>query len=122
MSYPFPDIQAQCPICERAECAVYRGYYLRFMFCPEMEFVGKVAIRTGYCRHNDVRFSFLPDFMIRNKKISRLSLNSFHEHFKKQNAHIKRTIDEWIGELGDEFYVAISTAHSWCSLVVAVPP
>lgn len=122
MEYPFPDIWSKCPICDRSQCGVYRGYYLRFVFCPEMEFTGQVAIRTGYCRHNEVRFSFLPDFLIRNRRISQLSLTIFQECFERQKKHIKNAIDEWTAGLGEEFFVPISTAHSWRSLTFAVPP
>jgi hypothetical protein len=91
------------------------------MFCPEMEFVGRVAVRTGYCRTRDFRFSFLPDFLIRYRRVSQVSLESFGSIFKRLR-RLKESIDEWTEGLPEEFYVPLSTAHCWLSTRFAVPP
>ncbi|NJL26306.1 MAG: hypothetical protein HC902_14935 [Calothrix sp. SM1_5_4] len=33
----WPDVRGGCPVCKAAGCATYRGYYVRLMFCPELE-------------------------------------------------------------------------------------
>lgn len=118
----WPILAQQCPCCGRASCAVYRGYYTRFLFCPEMEFVGRLVIRTGYCKRKRRRFALLPDFVIRYRRVSALSLGRFHECYRGANGRILPAIDEWIGDLGDEFHIARSTAHSYLSVKIAAPP
>jgi hypothetical protein len=122
MKYPFPDIRADCPVCGKRQCATYRGYYLRQVFCPEMEFIGKVAIRTAFCRHRKTRFTLFPDFLIRNRRISRISLTELQSQFQRHHQNIQMAIDDWTEGLGEEFYLPLSTAHEWLSLKFAVPP
>lgn len=69
----WPNLSALCPCCGGVACAIYRGYYTRFLFCPEMEFVGRLVIRTGYCRKTGRRFALMPDFLFSRLRISRLS-------------------------------------------------
>lgn len=87
-----------------------------------MEFVGRVVVRTGYCRNRKVRFSLLPDFLIRNRRVSRLGLAGIQAYYRSQSNNLKKAIDEWTEGLGEEFYVPLSTAHEWLSLKIPVPP
>ncbi len=117
----WPDLSAHCPCCGGKRCAVYRGYYVRYLFCPEMEFVGRLAVRTGFCSRRHRRFALLPDFLFHRRRISRLSRESLRDAFVR-HAHLPRAIDELIAGLGDEFYLPRSTAHSYLHPSFAVPP
>jgi hypothetical protein len=122
MKYRFPDLRASCLVCGKPECAVYRGYYLRQVYCPEMEFMGKLAIRTAFCRTEGTRFTLFPDFLIRNRRISRISLTEFQSQYQRHKPNLQMTIDEWTEGLGEEFYLPLSTAQEWLSLQFAMPP
>lgn len=63
MDYSFANIHDQCPVCGKKDCARWRGYYLRNIYCPEMAFIGKIAIHCGECRNQKKRFSMAPDFL-----------------------------------------------------------
>ncbi len=117
----WPEIGLSCPVCNQAGCAIFRGYYLRFLFCTELEFFGRLVIRTGFCKVEQVRFSLLPDFILYRHRISRFS----HERLVEARVvhqHLVEAIDELVGDLGEEFYLPISTAHSYLSLSVRHPP
>jgi hypothetical protein len=118
----WPDLARQCPLCEGGGCAIYRGYYTRFVFCSEMEFFGRVAIRTGYCKRWGGRFTLFPDFLIRYLRISLLGYLALLESFKLHRNHLKSAIDECLTGLPDEFYLPISTAHFYLKLKITVPP
>ncbi len=117
----WPDIRAVCPICSQTGCAVFRGYYSRFLFCSELEFVGRLAIRTGYCKCKKIRFSLCPDFIFPGRRISRFSLHRLREAKSKQTS-LCSAIDDLISDLGEEFYLPISTAHSYLRLQFDHPP
>lgn len=121
MPYPFPDIRAHCSVCGESGCAVYRGYYQRIMFCPEMEFLGKVVVRTGFCRRQKQRFALLPDFVIRRRRISRLGQFRLAEN-ARIHGRVQLAVDELMDGLPDEYWLPISTAHSYLKLQTAVPP
>ena len=122
MSYAYwPAIQAQCPVCGGSGCAVYRGYYTRFLFCAELEFIGRVAVRTGFCRRRRYRFTVLPDFMIHRRRLSRFSQCELSESFRRQG-RLQVAIDDLVAGLGEEFYLPLSTAYHYLQLKNAVPP
>lgn len=124
MDYPFPVLAECCPLCEGAGCAIYRGYYRRGMICPEMEFVGPVVIRTGYCKTQGTRFALIPDFLFPRRRISRLGVERLKEAYgsTQTGRRLRAAIDEWMAGLGDEFYFPVSTAHSYLNPRTAPPP
>ena len=115
-------LSALCPCCSGVGCAIYRGYYTRFLFCPEMEFVGRLVIRTGYCRKQRRRFALLPDFLFPRRRISRLSQHALQDAFRLHSARMSQAIDELVANLGDEFYLPRSTAHAYLNPKFMVPP
>lgn len=118
----WPELRQKCLLCGRPGCAIYRGYYTRYLFCPEMEFLGLITIRTAYCKRLDERFTLLPDFVIRYRRISRLSLLRFHECYRDSCWQIMSAIDAFTEGLGEEFCIALSSAYAYVALKIAVPP
>lgn len=117
----WPGIHLACPVCSRAGCAVYRGYYSRFLFCTELEFTGRIVHRTGFCKSTKTRFSFIPDFVLPRRRISRFTHNRLREAAVTAPT-ILATIDELTSDLGEEFFLPISTAQVYLRLVLAQPP
>jgi hypothetical protein len=118
----WPDLERKCPLCGEPGCAIYRGYYTRFLFCPEMEFTGKVVIRMAYCKRTKRRFALLPDFVVRARRVSRISLKRLQECFLESGGRLQAAIDAWTEGLGEEFYVPLSSARLYLSLHPLVPP
>jgi hypothetical protein len=87
-----------------------------------MEFIGSLVIRTGYCKRQKKRFALMPDFVIRHRRISRLSLDRFHECYRGAGGRILPAVDALTEGLGEEFYVPLSSAHAYVALKIAVPP
>lgn len=94
-----------------------------------MEVSGRVVVRTGYCKHRRERFALLPDFLIPRRRLSRLSLSRLKRAYDDPSARsmsvrsrIQRAIDETHEGLGDEFHLALSTAHSLLNLKFSAPP
>jgi len=117
----WPDIRSSCPICSNAECAIYRGYYLRFLFCTELEFVDRIAIRTGYCKTKKERFTLLPSFVAYRRRVSVLTSFRLREAHSR-NKTLSATIDEINSDLGEEFYLPISTASLILKIHLPQPP
>lgn len=117
----WPEIRGHCPLCGKANCATFRGYYTRFLFCTELEFFGRVAIRTGYCKSQRRRFSFLPDFLFPYRRISLFSLRTFLDG-RLRASRLVDVIDDMTQDLGDEFYLPLSTAYSYLNLPLPQPP
>jgi len=67
MEYTFPAISGCCPVCEGSECAIWKGYYTRYLFCSEIEYVGPVAIHWGRCKKTGLCFSVHPSFLFRTE-------------------------------------------------------
>lgn len=63
MEYGFPDIKVACPICRSADCAQWRGYYRRLIFCTEMEELTRIYVRVGRCRRTKGSFRAVPSFL-----------------------------------------------------------
>lgn len=119
--HEWPDIRKSCPLCKSPGCAVYRGYYSRLLFCTELEFLGLLAIRTGYCKSTQTRFSLTPDFVLAHRRISRLTTLRLQEARGNQ-LNILAAIDDLTCDLGEEFFLPISTAHSYLQLRIQHPP
>jgi hypothetical protein len=118
----WPNLAERCLLCGEAGCAVYRGYYTRFLFCPEMEFLGKLAVRTAFCRRLSRRFALLPDFLLRYVRASRLSLLRLLECFRASGGALLAAIDAWTEGLGEEFCVSPSTAWTYLKRAALLPP
>ena len=119
----WPDIHSRCPVCEATGCAIYRGYYERFMVCHELEVApGRVAIRTGYCKKTGRRFSLLPDFLIPYRRMSRFSFIALREARARTGSSVLDAIDALTADLGEEFYLPLSTAYSCLKLHLPQPP
>ena len=117
----WPDIHAACPVCGQAHCAIYRGYYTRFLFCTELEFTGRLVIRTGYCKTLNIRFSLIPDFVLYRRRLSRLTHDRLREA-RAARATLMATIDDLLADLGEEFFLPLSTAHAYLRIAFAQPP
>jgi hypothetical protein len=87
-----------------------------------MAFVGRLAVRTGFCRHKHQRFALLPDFLFPRRRISRLSHHALTEASSLHASNLAAAIDDLIAGLGDQFYLPRSTAHSYLHPKLAVPP
>lgn len=117
----WPDLRASCPICGGPGCAIYRGYYSRFLFCTELEFNGRLVIRTGLCKTKNIRFSLIPDFVLYRRRISRFSHDRLREA-RAARATLMAAIDDLVADLGEEFFLPLSTAHAYLRLTLAQPP
>lgn len=122
MKYHWPNLKLRCLLCGRPGCAIYKGYYTRLIFCPEMEFIGKIAIRTAYCKSRQERFSLCPDFIIPRLRITQVSLDRFRSIYSYNNENLTKSIDSLTEGLGEEFYMARSTAMSWLNRSISKPP
>jgi hypothetical protein len=109
-------------LCGEPNCSIYKGYYARLLFCPEMEFMGKIVIRTAYCRRRGQHFSLCPDFVLPRLRVSRLSWIRLQEIFVQVKGCVSEAIDEWTDGLGEEFYVPRSTALAWLAYPIPIPP
>lgn len=87
-----------------------------------MEFCGLLVIRSGYCKRERRRFALLPDFVIRNHRVSRPGLARFQECYRGKGGRILAAIDEWTDGLGEEFYVPRSSAYAYLAIKIAAPP
>lgn len=63
MEYDFPEIKEACPVCGDANCAQWRGYHRRFIFCAEMEELKRIFIHVGRCRKTRESFTAAPSFL-----------------------------------------------------------
>jgi hypothetical protein len=87
-----------------------------------MEFVGRLVIRTGYCRKLARRFACLPDFLFPRRRISRLSQLALQDAFRLHSARMSQAIDELVTNCGDEFYLPRSTAEAYLNPKFLIPP
>ena len=109
----WPVLSEGCPVCSQPSCAIYKGYYVRNLYCPELEYLGPVAIRTGLCKSREIRFTLMPEFLIRYKRISIFSFRQLHDSHRDQGLRLQAAIDALLEGLGDEFYLPLSTAYSY---------
>jgi len=87
-----------------------------------MEFIGLVAVRTGYCKRTESRFALLPDFLMYRRRISRISFLRLQEGYRSTRSCLRDAIDEFIAGLPDEYWLPVSTAHSYLKLHAVMPP
>lgn len=112
MDYPFPAISEACPICGRACGAVFRGYYRRWVVCPEERFMGWLAIRTGYCKGRGRRFALFPSFLVPFRGFSRAAMLLVWQAWKSDASKLQESVDAWIFGVGREVYLSLSTLYS----------
>ncbi len=115
------DLRAACPICGCPGCAIYRGYYSRFLFCTELDFTGRLVIRTSFCKTRNIRFSLIPNFVLYRRRLSRLTHDRLREA-RAARATLMATIDDLLADLGEEFFLPLSTAHAYLRTAFAQPP
>ena len=121
MKYSWPNLAEHCLCCGRAGCAVYKGYYTRLLACPERMFFGLVVVRTAYCRTHDFRYTLLPDFLIRYRRLSRRSL----EKLQSARPHGVRLLDfisAWTERMPEVFDLPLSSAYAYLSVKLSAPP
>jgi hypothetical protein len=92
------------------------------MLCPEMEFIGWVAIRMGYCRNKKCGFALIPDFLIPRRRISRLGHQLLKHYYQRNGQDLQCAIDDWLEGLGDEFYLPRSSAAFAIRYSIRPPP
>ncbi len=91
--------------------------------CPEMEFHGWLAIRTGYCKVKRRRFALIPDFIVPRLRISRLGLVRLLDCYRASGGQWLSALGQWTDGLNDEeFTVPRSTARSYLSRAALMPP
>jgi len=112
MTYPFPCIAASCPICGGACGAIYRGYYRRWAVVPESNFIGRIAIRTGFCKARQRRFALFPSFMIPFRSFSRTAILWLWRAWIKAPGELVQAVDRWFEGIGREVYLSLSTLYS----------
>lgn len=118
MDYPFPAIAGACPACGRACGAIYRGYYRRWMICPSALFIGWVAIRTAFCRHNHRRFALFPEFLVSFRSFSRTAMSLLWRAWREKPGELTRSVDRWFHDFDQEVYLSISTLYSQLQLIL----
>lgn len=112
MAYPFPAIAEACPICGRACGAIFRGYYRRWVVCPEAQFMGWLAIRTGYCKALRRRFALFPSFLVPFRGFSRAAILLVWRAWRNDAGKLQESVDGWIFGAGREVYLSLSTLYS----------
>ena len=112
MQYGFPAIATACPVCGRACGAVYRGYYRRWVVCPESRFMGFLAIRTGFCKARRRRFALFPSFLVPFRGFSRAAMLMVWQTWKSDAGKLQESVDAWVFGVGREVYLSLSTIYS----------
>ena len=118
MEFPFPLIRDLCPVCEKPCCAIYRGYYRRWVICPTLLFIGWIAIRTGFCKHKGRRFALFPEFLIPFRAFSRDGFLRLWRAWLEKPGDLANTVDEWFHELSQEVSFSVSTLQSQLRLIL----
>lgn len=118
MDFPFPEIAGACPVCGTACGAIYRGYYRRWVICPEALFVGRVAIRTAFCKCHKQRFALFPEFLIPFRSFSRVAFVLLWQAWKEKPGELVNAVDRWFHGLNQEVYLSIMTLYSQLQLIL----
>lgn len=120
MSYKFPNIHKACPLCGKAGCVRWKGYYIRTMFCTELKYTGRIAIRVGECRGQNIDFSMFPSFLLPSRRVSKTTLSDFIISGKKMR-NFKKAVDVISEKTPDpDKPVPTSTGYSWVYAICAV--
>ena len=117
----WPNLAERCLCCGMPRCAIYKGYYTRFLSCPELRFFGLVVIRTAFCRNTQKRFTLFPDFLIRYRRISQFGLTALHQ-LRSRGQRLLDAISKWTERMPEDFDLPLSTAYAYLSVKLASPP
>jgi hypothetical protein len=112
VAFEYPDIHQRCPVCQGPFCAQWKGYYTRLLNDIGSRFLGYIAIRYGRCRREREIFSYLPDFLLPYRRLSKMSLVALIEGWKK-HGRMRAAIDEVCNGVPEQFDIALSTAYSY---------
>ena len=118
MEFPFPMIVGACPVCGRACGAIYRGYYRRWVICPQAVFIGWVAIRTAWCKHERRRFALFPEFLIPFRSFSREALLRLWQAWREKPSELMNSVDRWFHDSDREIYLSMATLYSQLRLIL----
>jgi hypothetical protein len=119
MLYDFPNVQVKCLLCDRPNCARWKGYYTRRLDCPELKFSGEIAVHVGHCSSGRQDFSYFPSFLIPFRRASRAGLKGYYARWRSGGI-VRDAIDCFIDPIVD-FTLARSTAYSWLyGIIVAL--
>ena len=113
MKYPFPKVTEQCLYCGRAGCSRWKGYYIRWVVCTLMKYVGPIAIHLAQCKTRGVDYTYWPDILIPYLQPTIPTLQVFYETWVSSGYSIRKSIDEVVGKIDGEFYLPISVAYQW---------
>jgi hypothetical protein len=116
MDFPFPDIKASCPICQKPGCGDWKGYYSRRVFCFVEDLNENVAIHVGRCKTKRKDFSFLPESFIPYRQITKPSLSRFFGSWLKVGG-LQKSLDIF-PQIDDSWLVSVSTAWEWIRLTL----
>ena len=111
----WPKLAISCLYCGAPDCAIYKGYYIRYLACPELEFLGWIAIRTWLCKTYGIRFSLIPSFIARSKKFSVYGILSLQESYRLNKHDLQKAIDATMDSLDEEFYLPQASALRYLS-------
>lgn len=113
MPFPFPDVGKECLLCGEPGCARWKGYFVRKLTCALLGRSGRIAVHVGQCRTKGRDFSYMPDFFVPGRRLSRPTLKLFAEKFAG-TGDIKSGIDDLVESIeSDDFSVALSSAYEW---------
>lgn len=113
MKYSFPDVQKKCLSCGEVNCARWKGYFHRLWFCGEKDKNDVIAIHVFHCRTNKTDCSYIPDFLIPGRRLSRASMQRFLCHYRKTKS-VKGSIDELYSCFEkNDFFLPLSTAYNF---------
>lgn len=115
--FPFPEINKSCPVCRRAGCAKWHGYYYRNLMCVVLLYFDKVAIRRVYCSSTNKTSALIPDFIIPYRLISKISIIALLTNWFKSKS-ISNTVEKLFTEMDDHFQVGLSVIYECFYVVV----
>ncbi len=112
MLFPFPNLKTNCLVCSASCGARWKGYYVRQVIY--YDYIGLVAIHVGHCYKTKSDFSYLPDFLIPGRRLSRPMFECYLKTFHRTR-NVKTSIDELVMSVPEasDFTVALSTAYNW---------
>ena len=112
VDYRFPSLSQCCLLCGKANCARWKGYFVRQYQCSVIGSSGLIAIHAGHCATEKRDFSYFPDFLIPGRRLSRRSFKLFIEVF--QNTHqIRDCIDQLLSGFEADLDLALSSAYNF---------
>jgi hypothetical protein len=112
MNFPFPNINKKCLVCGTICKARWKGYYVR-QIIHEL-YIGPIAIHVGHCFKNKKDFSYVPNFIIPGRKLSRPSFTLYLKTYC-QTRNVKNCIDDLNFNQRDseDLHIPLSTAYNW---------